>query len=170
MDMRQVTDLSKAEAPKSTSGWFAAVAVIVTLVLTMAVVVPRATALEGTDPGASEPSEFSSQADAIDFYLAEAKADREDVASVSFSSQAEAIDYYLAIAREDRDEVVDVSFSSQAEAIDFYLTRLQCDRAERADISFASQAEAIDYYLGVARGGVQLLASNSLLAACSVES
>ena len=92
-----------------------------TLALAMAVVAPRAAALEGTDWGAIEPTEFSSQAEAIDYYLAKAQADRADMAAVSFSSQAEAIDYYVAMALSAREDAGSVVFSSQTEAIDFYL-------------------------------------------------
>jgi len=131
--------------------WVATAALIVALIVGGSVAVPQAAAQGSTGAGESEPSRFSSQAEAIDYYVAMVQRDREDVAAVSFSSQAEAIDYYLAMVQRDREEEASVSFSSQAEAIDHYLAMAQCDAEDVAGASFSSQAEAIDYYLAMAQ-------------------
>jgi hypothetical protein len=129
MITKKATSRSKvAHALKTEYAWVIVAALIVTLILGVSVAVPRVAALESTDQGGSEPSWFSSQAAAIDYYLAKLQREREGMEVASFSSQAAAIEYYLTRLQCERENVTGVSFSSQAAAIDYYLAMVQRER------------------------------------------
>ena len=167
MIVKKATDQSKAaQARKREYTWLAVAALIVTLILALAAV-PQAAALESTERGESEPSQFSSQAEAIEYYLAELEREPDGGEAISFSSQAEAIDYYVAMAESEREAVAAVSFSSQAEAIEYYLTQHQCE-LEAAAVSFTSQTQVIEYYEAMAEREREGLASLSSSEACSL--
>lgn len=157
-----------ASAPRTGSTWVAAAALIVALVLVLSFAAPRVAALEGSDAMESEPNRFSSQAAAIDYYVAKHQREREVEAGLSFSGQAAAIDYYLAQVQREREAMASVSFSSQAEAIDYYLASLACDSEGEASVSFSSQAEAIDHYLAQAQRDSWSVAGSSWSLVCSL--